>query len=191
MGMGPEWLPPGAAALLGRAYAVIMRKVIGVTGAKVFPDLESLKELYPLQQTFTESGNVYGLWLSGQGVLRQVKPGKSKIQKLVFPEPSLPALEGLEAAIGENLDLPSRIQRMTRTASDKGVQVRWLDYWPGYTLTIGRPLSDDGWMHVEPIIPYATPNNRPILRLHRGKHDGEFSTYWGSFVAMWRNAKEP
>jgi hypothetical protein len=173
----------------------LLRMLLGRKMIAVYRDRETLRRVHPDRWLFARPKDaIYGLWLSGEGVLRDLKPGEHGIKKLIFPDPEtqLQSLTEFEGTTGQTYRLPETIGDMTKRAQGLGIKVRWYGGFTGVAMTFGNPTSScKRWLHIEPILPHGDPGSRPHFRIDRWTSKKAYEAYWTTFKELWRASRKP
>jgi hypothetical protein len=173
--------------------AWVLRLFLGERMTAVYLDQHTLRRVFSDRWLFARPKRpVYGLWLTGEGVLRDLEVNKHGIRRLVLPHPETPGLAELEATAGQRYNLPETIEQMTEHAQSLGIEVLWYrKSLPTVHLTFGNPDSWwRRWVHVEPLLPHMASSEHPHFRVTGWRNRRVFRAYWRTFNKIC-SASEP
>ena len=165
-------------------------------GPLVFPDRQSLERVYPLASLLRDSTQIFGLLISGQGLLREIddKLVASRVKQIVLPNPSVSALSNIQQSLSHMsamFNLPNDVRNATDSAKKLKIEVLWYPEFLGITALIGDPSEKRGWAHVEICLPHMHPNFRPIVRLEKKRDSETFDRLWDTYQAIAKKSVVP
>lgn len=156
----------------------------------IFRNRDEVERRFPARQIFRgKDHKVYGLWLTGHGVLRTLDKDHCNIRQLVLPNPQTAYLKRLEESTYQEFDFPRIIQQMTNRAKDLGIEVYWYGDFTGVAVTICDPDRKSGWVNVEPILPHMKIGERPHFRILKRRREEEVLRYWECFQEIVANSE--
>jgi hypothetical protein len=184
---------PGVAPLINWSVRWALRRRLGRRSALILSRPE-LDRAYPIEKLLRDDQEIHACWLTGIGVFAQnVK--FSSIKRLMLPHPQTEYLAKLEESLKVTgrpyYRFDSDIRGVTEQARGLGIKTRWFQGFSGLTMTIGNPLGNDAWVHVEMVLPFVEPNERTVIRIEKRKHEKAFSEMWTAYERMWEDAGDP
>ncbi len=134
-----------------------------------YPNRAVLARESPLADKINKSATIDAMWLTGAKAIIEI-PNIETVQRLLLPAPGSKSLAYFRLAMVEPRDLDGEIRETTRIAKNKGIEVRWLNEFLGYTMTIGDAKGDNAWYQIEIAFPTIHGGDRPSIEFSRSKH---------------------
>lgn len=161
------------------------RRFLGWRRAHVFSGRESVDQSLPKTRVFNDLDNeVYGYWLSGRGVVRDINE-RNAVQSIIIPDPESYEAAHLQSKFDLDYDLPQMLQDIESVGGRKDIDVIYNQHaFTGTALTICNPFRNDGWLLMEHIVPEMHPDKRPHYRITKQNAPEVFESYWRWFVGL-------
>lgn len=175
-------LPAYLAFFLGIKFAKIRQP-------EFFSSRRELDDVYlPLHEA--DIHHAWAAFLVGRK-LSQSGRGYEKLERLILPDPEAQSIEDFEKSLPDQMPLIRDIRSATRTAISRGVEVRWCKHFTGYSWWVAEPRGNDGFVHVELVMPYSIQGQRPSIRIYRSTDERLVQQYVSLYENLWRASRVP
>lgn len=153
----------------------------------------ALEVAYPIHDQIRRARHVDGLWLSGRAVFQLDDTAiRGTVRRIILPTPDSPLLREMSRWTGIPYGAADlAIQESTDRAIRLDVEVRWLREFPGFTLLLADSGDENGYAHVEILLPFTQPGHRPIQRIERRDAQVIFERLVKMFDRLWEKAVNP
>jgi len=158
-----------------------------------FPDRKVLDRESPLADKMERTARIDAIWLTGIKSIVEIE-SVSNVDRLLLPDPGSNSLKYFQSTLDDVHDLSGEIRRASKQAKTKGIQVRWLSEFVGYSLTIGNPKSKNAWVHIEMALPVLHGSRHPSFEFRKPKHASTVDDIIKMFDSLWENdslSREP
>ena len=153
-------------------------------------------EIPSRERCFKKHHSIWGLWYTGRDTLKleliQKYPDRVKKLLLLNPE-STGFAKNMEETTGHNQSSKDNIIRLTKIAQERGIPVKWYDFFFPQTLTFYNPESPkNAWLLVTDAQKYTPVDSRPSHKYTRKDKYGEYDDKLATFNDIWDNqSQEP
>lgn len=128
------------------------------------------KEIPPIPHLLKKSKTVWGLWFTGDRMMKEIMAGNGgAIKRILLLAPDSEAFKkNLEITGADDGDTKRDIRKLTQKATERGISVRWYSRHEGFSLTlydpldIGEPSSRKARCVVQILIPNVPREDRPL-----------------------------
>ena len=158
-----------------------------------FPDRKVLDRESPLADKMERTVRIDAIWLTGIKSIVEIE-SVSNVDRLLLPDPGSNSLKYFQSTLDDVHDLSGEIRRASKQAKTKGIKVRWLSEFVGYSLTIGNPKSKNAWVHIEMGLPVLHGSRHPSFEFRKPKHASTVDDIIKMFDSLWENdslSREP
>lgn len=158
-----------------------------------FPDRKVLDRESPLADKMERTVRIDAIWLTGIKSIVEIE-SVSNVDRLLLPDPGSNSLKYFQSTLDDVHDLSGEIRRASKQAKTKGIQVRWLSEFVGYSLMIGNPKSKNAWVHIEMALPVLHGARHPSFEFRKPKHTSTVDDIIKMFDSLWENdslSREP
>ena len=182
---GLGWIPKLCRWLLRR------RRVVRAGGFEFFPDREALQRAHgPLWDRISNVKAIDALWTTGKDFY-EGKKHLDKVRRLLLPNPNLPFTAELAATVG-GIAPNALILEVTRTAQAiPNTSVKWYNGPLYHMIILADADTQNGWVHVESILPYSATGFRPSYTVHKKCSERTVQEFGRIFSEMWDRAEKP
>jgi len=157
------------------------------------PDIEFYESRYELGKRrrlvdqVRSSDEVWGWWHTGGGEAALSDVMKCKqLKKIIVADPTKSSIDFLWRATGETkAKVESEIIEITKKAVNEKIAIKWFPGLTACTLLIGNPLSRNGWVQVETMVPHVPIKNLPSFRIEQSKHPDLFEKLVSAYNEVW------
>lgn len=149
-----------------------------------YPDRVVLDRESALADKMRATERMYAIWFTGTKAIQEIEAVEN-VERLLLPHPESESMKFHELALGEYRDIGEEIRRNTIKAQNKGIEVRWLKEFLGYTLTIGNQKGLDSWVHIEISLPILHGSRHPSFYFTRSKHRQTVDDVIKMFNDLW------
>ena len=173
--------------MLGQYYGITM-----TSGIEIYPERRALNKCSDLENILknTETVEVYSI--TGLSFINIISNPERYIKKLLLPDPDCDSLKNLESTTKREDHFSPIIRSVTESAKTRKIDVKWYSEFIGYSFYIVDRNKDDGWLHVEFVLPHTIDHlERPSMRIKKNKQKEIFSHFVKAFDDMWDDAKKP
>jgi len=173
--------------LLGKYYGITV-----TTGIEIYPERRVLNKYSDLENKLknTETVEVYSI--TGLTFINIISNPERYIKKLLLPDPDCDSLKNLESTTNREDHFSPIIRNVTESAKARKIDVKWYSEFIGYSFYIVDRNKDDGWLHVEFVLPHTIDHlKRPSMRIKKNKQKEIFSHFVKAFDDMWDDAIKP
>ena len=151
-----------------------------------YPNRTVLDRESPLADKMDKVERMDAIWLTGIKSMVEME-SVSKVDRLLLPDPESASLKYFYSTLDDVHDLSGEIRRASKQAKTKGIQVRWLAEFVGYSLTIGNPNSEHTWVHIEMALPILHGNRHPSFEFRKPKHTPTIDDIIKMFDGLWKS----
>ena len=155
-------------------------------GPHFYPDRATLDRESPLADKMQATERMYAIWFTGTKAIQEIEE-VGKVERLLLPNPTSNLVRFHQSAMGESRDIGEEIRANTKRAQDKGIKVRWLSEFLGYTLTIYNPKGLDPWVNIEISFPIVHGSRHPSFDFSRSKHSATVNDIIKVFNELWES----
>lgn len=158
-----------------------------------YPNREVLDRESPLADKMERTVRIDAIWLTGIKSIVEIE-SVSNVDRLLLPDPGSNSLKYFQSTLDDVHDLSGEIRRASKQAKTKGIKVRWLSEFVGYSLTIGNPKSKNAWVHIEMGLPVLHGSRHPSFEFRKPKHASTVDDIIKMFDSLWENdslSREP
>lgn len=152
----------------------------------LYPDRAVLDRESPLAEKIRATETIYAIWFTGTKAIAEI-PEVVRVERLLLTNPNSRSLKYYQVAMDEDRNIGKEIQDTTRRAIAKGIEVRWLHEFLGYTLMIGNPRGSNPWAQLEIAFPIVHGGTHPTLEFRDSKHKETISKMIEVFDSLWGN----
>jgi len=165
-----------------RLFAAWWRKMSGRPA--FYPDRETLDRESPLAEKIRTTERIYAIWFTGTKSIQEI-PDVHHVERLLMPNPNSSYLKYYQSAMDEERNLAEEIISNTKRAQNRGIKVRWLKEFLGYTLMIGNPRSHNSWAQIEIALPIIHGGIHPTFEFRKPKHEPTIKSLVEVFDGLW------
>lgn len=204
-----NWLPIGATiffistfALLGLGYWMIRDKekikqwktksvkpyepndAVILDGFEFHPHRESITWF---KEELRKTQTAWCLWCAGGTAWNNKVLDIGSIRRVVLASPNEKVMiKKLAETVHEEADyVTSSIERVTKGAKLKGIDIRWWEGLSCNTLVFGNPNDDDAWVMFDLVMPNLPDNERPQVKIWKNRLPALYSSLLTVFNEIW------
>jgi len=158
-----------------------------------FPNRAVLDRESPLADKLDDCAVVYAMFMTGLKVIQEISD-LEKLERLLLPDPGSKSLAYYQAAMTETKDLARDVRETTRLAIERGIKIRWVTEFPGFTFIIGNPKGRDAWAQIEIAIPVIHGSNHPSFEFRKPRQEATVDDIIKAFNTIWESdslSREP
>ena len=163
--------------------------------AAVYAGRIELESAHPIQGQIERARTIDGIWLSGRVILQSSVDREvisQAVRRVILPSNKLAELQRLASLTsGSDEALGNDVLWATKRCLEWGIEVKWLERFPGFTALIGNIDSQDGWAIIEVLWPHTLANRRPVFRIPARRNEKAFQRLTAMFTQLWSEANPP
>jgi hypothetical protein len=173
--------------VLGKFYGITM-----AAGLELYPERQALDKHSDLEESFKNTESVEAYSVIGFTLINKLSHPERYIKKLLLPNPDCNSLINLETTTNRKGHFTSTIKTVTKSALDRKIPIKWYREFIGYSFLIVDRNKDNGWLHVEFVLPHTTNHlSRPSIRVRKNKQLKIFNHFVQAFDDMWDASEKP
>jgi len=173
----------------------ILSKYYGINimpGLTIYPERRLLDKYTDLEETLKMAEIIEAYSIIGFNLMNKVTRPERYVKKLLLPRPDCNSLKNLEDTTSREGNFTPTIKTSTQIAIKNKIPVRWYPEFIGYSYYIANRNKDNGWVHVEYVLPHTSDHlKRPSMRINKKEYPKIFNYYVEAFDEMWSNAYTP
>ena len=176
-----------ARGAVGRFYGITVAK-----GIELYPERRLLDKHSNLEELFKKADSIEACSVIGFTLINRLSHPERHIKKLLLPNPDCHSLKNLETTTQRKDHFTSTIYTVTKSALERKIPVKWYKEFIGYSFLIVNRNRNDGWLHVEFVLPHTTEHlDRPSMRIRKSEQPKIFNHFVQAFDEMWEASDKP
>lgn len=161
-------------------------------GFEFYDSRDCLSKKHPLMDVFNSSKIIWAFWFTGTRAHAEDVIKGGKLKRLILSHPTNSSLALLGNVTSKDCKgLQDEIYAFTKEAIQERVSVRWYAGLTSSTMMLGEPGDEDGWIQVEPVIPFLLPIKSPGFRIYRCRHRKLYDDLYQAYQTLWDEGIEP
>jgi hypothetical protein len=159
-------------------------------GIEFFPTRETLVRAHgTLGSRLKNVSSVSGMWVVGLKFLG-ARENIHVLKRLLLPHPDGDALKNY-AKVSKHGEVIQYIKDATKQAQSNGTKVKWYREFVFASIVLVDTDKPTGWAHVELVMPYSQPENRPSFTIYKRQSEATVSELQRIFDEIWEVASVP
>jgi hypothetical protein len=158
-------------------------------GFEFYQNRDTLGNMRSWAQLIASAKELDGLFVVGDTVTRE-QIDLHKVRRMLLPNPQSASV-AFFAATMKQPEISDIIRRSTKAAQERGIDVKWLDEFVGYSLILLNKNDEDARVHVELVLAPMVASKRPSFTVWKRRFPSVFTEFRSAFDSLWERAKSP
>lgn len=138
---------------------------------------------------FAAAKHVDALWIKG-GSFYDENENTHVVKRLILPDPESESIRFFAQSVDQE-DIGSVIRAVTEKATRVGAKVKWCKEFPGVSMNLVDTGRENGWTHVEVVLPFSKPNDRPSFTIKKSRSPDSVLEFQRVFNVLWDESVAP